>query len=137
MQIDSSKVKETRVAALKKIMTILDAGDIEAQFSKNDGGYHSKDKFIVTWNGNYQGMPAEYSLCKTDAFYAEYSGYKAVYQCAGLFHEKQFKGYPSIEFGLLTVGMVLCSNRAEKAAFFDKYAKPYNERVKAEKEKKK
>lgn len=128
--IDAKTVKESRLSALHKIISILDKGDIESQFANVSGNYYSKDKFIVTWNGNYNGMASEYKIEKCDEFYSMYSGAKAIYGVAGLFHEKQIKSYPSIEMALIDVGLKLCPNRKEMQLFFAKYAQPYNDKLK-------
>lgn len=47
-----------------------------------------------------------------------------------LFYEKQIQGFRSIEQALITIGIKLCKNSTEKKAFFDKYATPYNLRIK-------
>lgn len=132
--LSNKVISDSRKQALRKIIEILDKGDIEGQFADRTGDYHSKDKFIVTWNGNWNGIPSEYKVEKCDAFYTAYSGYKAVYGTAGLFHEKMFKGYPSIEMALLDVGLKLCPNKKEMKMFWDKYVQPYIERVKKAKD---
>lgn len=132
MKIKKSKINQSRVAALSKIKGILSLGDVEDQFSEVSGNYYSKDKFIVTWLGNWQGMPVEYSIDKVDAFYSAYSGGKAIYARRNLFYEKQLAAYSSIERALMEAGIKLCQSRKEKQAFFNQFAKPYNERIKAQ-----
>lgn len=120
---------------MEQIRKYLDAENVDAQFNDRNAEYHSKDKFIVTWNENYKGIDSEFAIDKTDAFYASYSGYKAIYCTRGLFHEKQLAGYHSIERALIEVGMKLC-DKNEKEAFFDKYAVKYNQRLKKERKQK-
>lgn len=123
-----SQVNKYKKEALAKIITILDKGDVEEQFEKNSGAYHSSEKFIITYLGNYKGMMVEFGLDKTDSFYASYSGYKCIYAARNLFFEKQLKGFDTIEHGLIYLGMKLCSAK-KKEEFFDRYAVPYNKRV--------
>lgn len=77
-------------------------------------------------------MSAEYKLEKVDPFYTLYSsGVKCIYGTAGLFHEKQLKAFYSLEQGLLHIGLLLCTSRRDKQIFFNRFAVPYNERLKA------
>lgn len=131
-KIDSKEVSESRAKALARIKEILNkgTGNVDVQFTDRSGDYYSSDKFIVTWTGNYKGMPSEFGVDKTDAFYEAYSGgIKAISVTRGLLHEKQLKSYRSIELALIDAGMKLCSGREEKVTFFEKYAEPYNERI--------
>ena len=123
---------KTREAALAAIKKILDAGNVDEQFANRSGSYHSKDKFLVSWIGKYKTMPVEFSIDKTDYFYAAYSGYHATYNRRNLIYEKQIKGFASIEQALIIVGIKLCKNLEEKQQFFNKYAVPYNDRVKSQ-----
>lgn len=134
IQYKASEIKASRKKALEKIILILDKGDIEKQFEGRSGEYHSKEKFIVTWAGNYKGMPSEMALCLTDAFYKNYSGYACIHSNTGLFHEKQIAGYPTIEYGLIAIAMKLAATREKKEDIFNKYAKPYNQRLKEKKQ---
>lgn len=134
--ISPKKIKESKAAAFEQIKKFLDADDVNAQFDSRSGDYHSSDKFIVTWNGNYKKMWSEFGIDKCDSFYASYSGYRAIYVARGLFHEKQLGGYATIERALLEVGMKLCPKN-ELEDFFKKYVVPYNERLKAQKSKSK
>jgi hypothetical protein len=129
----AKQVKESRSKAFEKIKTLLDAENVDAQFTDRNGSYYSNEKFIVTWNANWQGIPSEYGIDKTDSFYAAYSGAKAVYVTRGLLHEKQLGSYESIERALIVFGLKLCPKK-EKKAFFEKYATRYNARLKKEAE---
>ncbi len=122
-------VGKSKAEALARIIQYLDSDDIEGQFDSRTGEYNSKDKFLVTWNANYKGIPSEFSIDKCDSFYKAYSGCSAIYAVRGLFHEKQLGAYQSIERALIEVGMKLCGKK-EKAAFYSKYVPPYNDRVK-------
>jgi len=126
----SKVIAESRRKALEKIVIILDKGDIDSQFSDRSGDYYSEEKFIVTWSGNYNGVPSEYGLDLTDSFFSAVMGPKCIYACRSLVHEKQLAGYPNIEYGLITIGTKLCSSRKKKKEFFEKYAAPYNARLK-------
>lgn len=133
MEFKAKEVKESKRTALEKIKKFLDAENVDLQFSDVSGEYYSNEKFIITWNANYKGIPSEFGIDKCDSFYSSYSGYKAIYVTRGLFHEKQLKGFHSIERALLEVGMKLCS-KDEKKSFYEKYATKYNERLRIERE---
>jgi len=135
MEFTAKQIKESKKAALEKIKQFLEAEDVDAQFADRTGAYHSSDKFIVTWNANWKGIPSEFSIDKCDSFYAAYSGYKAIYATRSLFHEKQLGGYHSIERALIEAGMKLCG-KDENKAFFEKYATKYNARLQKEREQK-
>ena len=129
MKFKSKEIKESRAKALEEIKKFLEAPDVDGQFSERSGEYFSKDKFIVTWKGNYRSVPSEFRIDKCDAFYAGFSGCKAIYCAVGLFHEKQLKGFPSIERALIEIGIGLCENQADKLSFYHKYALPYNRKI--------
>lgn len=133
VEFKASQIKESRLKALEKIKELLSVDNVDAQFDAITGAYHSSDKFIVTWNSNWNGIPSEFAIDKCDSFSAAYSGYKAIYVTRSLFHEKQLGGYSSIERALSEVGMKLCS-KAEKVEFYEKFAVKYNERLKLERE---
>lgn len=135
MKFTAKEIKESKKAALENIKEFLEAEDVDSQFSDKTGAYHSSDKFIVTWNDNWKGIPSEFAIDKCDSFYASYSGYKAIYVTRSLFHEKQLGGYHSIERALIEVGIKLCG-KDEKKVFFDKYATKYNTRLQKEREQK-
>lgn len=124
------EISKSRKEALSKIIEVLDNGDVDSQFKDNNGEYYSSDKFLLVWKGNYKGMPSEMRIDKTDSFYSNYSGYKAIYSAVGLFHEKQIKGFTSIERAFIEVGLMLCASKKDKISFFHKYAKPYNQKLK-------
>lgn len=129
MEFTTKQIKESKKAALEKIKQFLDAENVDTQFADRTGAYYSNDKFIVTWNASWNGVPSEFAIDKCDSFYTAYSGYKAIYVTRSLFHEKQLKGYHSIERALIDVGLKLC-NKKEKKAFFEKYAIKYNAKLK-------
>ncbi|MCC3836255.1 hypothetical protein [Vibrio parahaemolyticus] len=129
--IPAKEVAESRAKALEKIKHYLGAADIEGQFSNLDGNYYSSEKFLVTWSGNHQGIPAEFKIEKCDPAYQAMSGFCCIYGHAGLFHEKQIEGFGSFERALIVVGLKLCPTREAKIEFFNKYAVPYNEKIKA------
>lgn len=133
MKVAPNKVKESKREALEKIKNFLDCEEVDAQFSDRSGSYHSSDKFIVSWTGNYNGMAHEFSIDKTDSFYASYSGYRAIYARRTLFSEKQIAGYTSIERALIEVGLKLCQ-KSEKKEFFEKYGVRYNLRIQLQRE---
>lgn len=135
MEFTAKQIKESKKAALEKIKQFLEAEDVDAQFADRTGAYHSSDKFIVTWNANWKGIPSEFSIDKCDSFYATYSGYKAIYATRSLFHKKPLGGYHSIERALIEAGMKLCG-KDENKAFFEKYATKYNARLQKEREQK-
>ena len=126
----SSVIKASRKKALSEIVTILDKGNVDDQFKDRNGNYHSAEKFIVIWSGNWNGIPSEFGLDLTDSFYASVVGPKCIYATRSLVHEKQLASYHNIEYGLLSIGIKLCSNRKKKKEFFEKYGAPYNARIK-------
>lgn len=129
MSYPPKKIRESKDKALRKIKEYLDSEDVDSQFKDLNGGYYSKDKFLVTWIGNWRGMASEFGIDKCDNFYSAISGNKAIYSTRGLFHEKQLGGYPTIERALIEVGLKIC-RKSEKKDFFDKYAVRYNEKLK-------
>ena len=124
-------IKESRQKALEKIIDILKKGNIDEQFNSRSGSYYSSDKFIVSWLGSWNRMEVEYSIDKVDSSYTAFSGYKAIYSRRNLFYEKQLEGFGSIERALISVGLKLCDNKGDKVAFFNEFAKPYNEKLKS------
>lgn len=132
LTIPANDIKSSRVAALQKIKKYLESDDIEGQFTGLSGNYHSPEKFLVTWQGNFNGMPAEYKIEKCDPAYKAISGYCCIYGHAGLFHEKQLEGFSSFERALIVVGLKLCSTREAKTEFFNKYAERYNDRIRTQ-----
>ncbi|CAH7396194.1 conserved hypothetical protein [Vibrio chagasii] len=129
-KIKSSDVRKSRLDALGKIKQLLDVPDIEGQFTDKNGSYHSSEKFIVSWLGNANGFGCEFQLEKCDDMYRTMSGYVCVHGYASLIQQKQISGYQSFELGLIQVGLKLCSGNKQKMDFFNRYAVPYNERVK-------
>ncbi|ELP6119505.1 TPA: hypothetical protein I7730_00080 [Vibrio vulnificus] len=134
LKFSQKEVQESRLEALEKIRTYLRASDIEGQFANRNGGYHSSEKFLLTWKGNHNLMASEFKLEKTDAAYKAMSGFVCIYGVANIFHESQLGGYGTFERGLLEVGLKLCANRAAQKEFFDEFVKPYNERLEKQKE---
>lgn len=128
--MDPKEIKESKARALSKIKEILDGGNVDEQFKNRSGNYYSNEKFIVTWFGNYKGMLCEFGLDKCDEFYKMYSGYAGILCVRNLVFERQKKGFPTIEFGLLRIGLDLSRTKEEKLEFFNKYVVPYNERLK-------
>jgi hypothetical protein len=127
-----SEVKRSRAKALEQIKTYLLSDDVDSQFKDRDGSYHSKDKFIVTWNGNYQGIPSEFSIDKTADIYNDFYKVRAIYVCRSLLHEKTLREFPSIERALIVMGWMLQGNKKDPNAieFFRACQKKYNERLK-------
>jgi len=126
-QYSAKEIKESRAEALKTVEKYLQAENIEEQFNERGGDYHSRDKFLVSWKANLNGMRIEVSLDKTDGFF---TNAKCIEVKRNLFYEKQVKAYGSFERGLLEVGLKLCANKEEKRQFFEKYVTVYNERIK-------
>lgn len=122
------EIAASRKEALAQVIKFLSVEDIENQFAKRDNGFYSKDKFLVVWKANKNNWPCENRLDLCDNVYATISGLKCCYVSVGLFHEKQIKGFASIERGLIEIGLLL-SAKKDKTAFFDKYAKPYNQKM--------
>lgn len=133
LSADSKQISDSRKKALLKIEEILDKGNPDQAFEDVSGEYYSKEKFIVSWIGNRNGFAHEYSIDKCDSFYQSISGFACIYARRTLFSEKQIKGFQTIERALIEIGLKLCSGRKEKIYFFEKYAKPYNERLKKKK----
>lgn len=127
-ELPTSKVKESRKAALEKIKEYLDKEDVEQQFENT-----KENEKIVVWVGNVDGFPKEFTIEAVDKFYTSYSGgVKCITARRCLFSEKQLKGYHSWERALIEIGLKLCSGRKEKQEFFDKYAVRYNEKLKTQ-----
>lgn len=132
MKFTPKQIKESKLKALEKIKEILNHetdGFIDELFNERTGDYYSKDKFIISYNSNWKGIPSEFSIDKSVEFYKKISGYGAVYCTRSLFHEKQITGYATIERALIEVGLKLCS-KEEKEDFFKKYALRYNKKLK-------
>lgn len=130
MEFNQSKINQSRIKALEKIKEILSKENVDEQFKDVSGGYYSKDKFIVSWFGNWNGSAVEYSIDKVDSFTSAVLSTKAIYVRRNLFSEKQLSGYHSIERALIENGIKLCSTKNDKITFFNRFAKPYNERLK-------
>lgn len=129
MTYSDKDLKESRETALSEIKSILDDPErLNEASNRQLFGSHDRKQFIVTWKSNYRGMACEERIDITDSFYKSYSGYGAIYCSVGLFHEKQLKGFSTLERALLTIGLKLSRNSKD---FFDKYVTPYNERLKA------
>jgi hypothetical protein len=124
-----NEIKKSRAAALDKILQLLTSDDIEGQFAKLNGNYHSAEKFIVSWIGNYHGMLGEYSLVKCDPLTRSMTGSACVYTTQGLFHEHEYAGYPTFELGLIKVAMKLCP-KAKWKEVLGKAVEKYNQRIK-------
>lgn len=121
----AAEIKNSRKEALKEIEKFLEVEDVDKQFDNRSSDYYSNDKFIVSWKGNYNGMKVQYSLDKS-----EWSG-KAIKAVRNFFLEKQLKAYPTIERGLLEIGLEFIGNRNSLARreFWDKYIEKYNKRI--------
>lgn len=132
----SEEIRESRKAALAEIEKLLAHEDIDGQFKGRSLGTHSRDRFIVTWKGNYHGIACEERLDLTDSMYRAYSGYKAIRVSVSLFHEKQRDAFRSIHEGLIKTGIYLCRDRKRQVEFFDKYVPAYNEKIKAAQQRK-
>lgn len=130
IKINHKQIRESRAKALEKIKEYLESENIEIQFENLDTNFYGKERFLVSWISLYKSIPAEYSINLTDASYRFLSGYCCTYTTQGLFHQKQFEGYRSFERAFIEVGMKLCPNKEAKIEFFQKYAVPYNEKLK-------
>jgi len=128
-QYSAKELKESRAEALKTVEKYLSSDNIEEQFNGRGGEYHSKDKFLVSWKGNYNGFRVECSLDKTSDNL--FSRAKCIQAKRSLVMEKQVKAYGSFERGLIEVGLLLCPNREAKKEFFNRYVVKYNERIKS------
>ncbi len=127
-----TKIAESKAAALQKIKTILDgAPETITELEKNDGNQFSPKVFIISMLANHKGMPMEVNLEHCDNFYKSFSGHACIKTRKSLFYQKQLKGYPSIEFGLIQFGLDLIKDQKEKEDFWQKYAAPYNQRMKS------
>lgn len=125
---DYSKIAaESRRQALEKIKTYLD--DIVRweqelpTMAKSELGH-----IAVSYISSYGGFRCEIQLKIPHAFYRSYSGYAALKTRVSLVIAHQLKGYPSIEYGLIKMGLEL-SKGPYKKVFFDKYAIPFNKRL--------
>jgi hypothetical protein len=127
-----SEIRESRQLALEQIKKFLDADDVNGQFNDRSGEYHSADKFIVSWKGNYNRMPSEFSIDKVDSFFNRISGSSSIYATRSLFHEKQLNSFETIERALLVVGLKLCTKK-QKKDFFNKYVVKYNAKLQQDK----
>ncbi len=125
------KLLNSKSEALEKIKTILD--NAPASIEEINSNTSGKNVFIISMIVNHKGMPMEVNLEHCDSFYGSYSGYACIKARKSLFSEEQLKGYPTVEYGLISFGMDLIRDKEEKAAFFNKYAAPYNERIKSTK----
>jgi len=123
-----SELSASRKDALGKVIEFLSVDDVENQFAGRDNSYYSRDKFVIVWKANKSGFACEERLDLCDSSYAIFSGMKCCHVSVGLFHEKMIKGFETIEHGLIEIGLLL-SPKEEKHRFFDKYAKPYNQKV--------
>jgi len=129
----SAEIKASRAKALVQVREYLD--DIrhwENELPTKQFG--SVEYIAISHLANYKGMGCEINLEIPDSFYGRYSGYKCIKARKSLIMQHQLKGYPNIEYGLIDYGMGLCTNRKEKNAFYEKYAVPYNERLKQQKD---
>lgn len=78
---------------------------------------------------NYKGMACEMNLEIPNITYSSISGAKCYKAIKNLFFVKQLCNYGSIEQGLIKFGMDLLHGE-EKKKFFEKYAVPYNAKIK-------
>lgn len=127
-ELPAKKVKESRQQALEKIKEILDKGEVEEQFKNKSGDYYSNDKFIVSYNVNYSGFPHEVSIDLDNSF----SNVRCIKVRRSLVSEQELDAFRSIEYALIKEGLSLIKNKEQKIEFFNKYAKPYNEKIKNE-----
>lgn len=123
----------SRKNALDEIRKILDKGNVDLQFKDRKGGYNSSDKFLITWIGQYNGMPSQFGIDICDEWEMKLSGSKAIYATRSLLHEEQLGGYSTIERALLEIGLKLCPGKKEYMEFARQYIIPFNERIRQEK----
>ncbi|TGJ99816.1 hypothetical protein EHO57_13715 [Leptospira langatensis] len=129
------EIKNSKRAALKEILRFLRASDIESPFKGRDGGYYSREKFIVSWIDNWKSIPSEFSLDLCDSFYQSYSGFVCTLSHRSIVHEKQIGGYRSIHRGLIEAAVkIIGKDKKGQLSFFRKYVVPYNEALNKRKE---
>ncbi len=126
-KIPKDKLENSRLEAIAKITSILDNPELLKQVQEHTSG---KDMFIISTLINYKGILMETNLEHCDSFYRAYSGYACIKARKSLISQKQLKGYPTIEYGLISFGIDLIKDKQEKIDFYNKYAVPYNENLK-------
>lgn len=126
------EVRSSKDKALEVITSLLRSGDVDTRYT---GGADSHGEFLVTWRGNWNRVPQEYSVRLTNSFYMSYSGARCIYARAGLFNQKQLDSFRTVEEGLIKVGMKLCRTKKDTMNFFNEFAVPYNNKIKANKPK--
>ena len=118
--LPKKQIDESRAKALAKIKGYLDnLEESLKEFEKIHPG--EMGHILISYNTNWNGIPAEVQLKVCDSFYTAYSGNRCIKNQVTLFSQKQIKGYHSIHRGLLEMGMGLLPNKPAKKEFFEKY----------------
>lgn len=125
----AKQIAESRAQALVKAKEYLD--DIEQWEKKLEQNQFGSVEYIaLSYKCNYRGMASEINLEIPDSFYAGISGTRCHKARKNLVMQQQLQAYPNLECGLIRYGLELCKGREAKTEFFNKYAVPYNERLK-------
>ena|SRR3990167_2977889 len=123
----AKEIAESRNSALAKATEYLDNIQHWAvELPKQQFG--QAEYIVLSVKTNYSGMACETNLEIGSFMYPCYKARKS------LVMQKQLASYTCVEQGLIKFALELCKTREEKISFFNKYALPYNERVKKEKE---
>ena len=116
-------VKDSRLKAFKTLKMLLEENKI-ADVDFDDG------ETIITYLGNINSFGVSYSLQKTDDDYFKFSGVRSMLIYTNFVIAKQPKSFRNIESGIITMAMELAPTKTVKTEIIEKYAMPYNEKIK-------
>ncbi len=118
-----SEINKTRKEAFYLLKKLLEENKV-ADDDFKDG------ETIITYLGNKNKMGVSFGFQKTDEDYFKFSGVRSMLVHTNFFVAKQLKSFGNIQSGIITMAIELAPTKTEKIEIIDKYAKPYNEKIK-------
>jgi hypothetical protein len=129
----TENIKASKEACYQKMLVAL--SDLEAwEKEELKFGISQMGKISFCYIDNWNGMEVEMQLMIVDEAYAAFSGTKMIRNRANLFYLKQLDAYVAYEQGILHFGLTFLRGK-QRDEFIEKYVKPYNEKVKKQKDK--